>query len=83
MRNSKRVYSHGGDNFIRCAWFECDQDGFELYKSVFHEHARGLPCDDPRSEHVNFVFCSERHKQYYLHSHKDLNMLPPGFKTVL
>jgi len=83
MPNAKRVIMGGSGIPVRCAWFECDKDGFELYKSVFHEHRRDMACNDPRSEHVNFIFCCERHKQYYLHSHIDMNNLPAGFKTVL
>ena len=83
MRNAKGVFSFSSGEWIRCAWFECDQQGYELYKSVFHEHARTMRCDNPLSQHVNFIFCSERHKQYYLHSHVDMGNLPPGFKTSL
>lgn len=83
MRNSKGVLSFSSGDWIKCAWFECEAQGYELYKSVFHEHARTMRCDNPLSQHVNFIFCSERHKQYYLHSHVDLGNLPPGFKTSL
>lgn len=82
MSNLRRVLSSNTGTWIKCCWFECDKPGFELHKSVFHEHARDLPCDHPLSEHVNFVFCSERHKQLYRHSHIDLWNLPPGFKSV-
>lgn len=80
---ARKVWSPGSQSWIKCCWFYCDKRGFELYKSVFHEHARHLPCDHPMSSHVNFVFCSEKCRQYYLHSHIDMGNLPPGFKTVL
>lgn len=83
MPVAKKVWSHGSQNWIRCAWFECEKQGYELYKAVFHEHARDLPCHHPRSEHVNFIFCSERHKQYYMHSHISMGNLPKGFVKSL
>lgn len=86
MRNGKMVFSHSSGTWIKCVWCAMhgqDNPGYELYKSVFHEHARALPCDHPASQHVNFVFCSERHKQYYLNSHIDMGNLPAGFRTGL
>lgn len=86
MRNSKKVLSFSSGTYIRCVWHALqgeDKPGFELYKSVFHEHARQLPCDHPLSNHVNFVFCSERCRQYYLHSHIDMGNLPSGFRSSL
>lgn len=83
MRNQKKVMSFNSGTWIRCCWFECERDGYELYKTVFHEHSDVLPCDDPRSQHVNFVFCSERHRQLYLHSHVEMGKLPPGYKLAI
>lgn len=80
---ARKVLSASTGDWIRCCWFECGKPGFELYKSVFHEHRRDMGCDHPMSKHINFVFCSERHKQLYLHSHKDMWNLPPGHKTTL
>jgi hypothetical protein len=80
---ARKVLSRGTGGWIKCCWFECEKPGYELYKSVFHEHARYLPCDHPMAEHVNFVFCSERCRQYYLYSHIDMGNLPAGFKTSL
>lgn len=82
MSNLKRVHSRSSGAWITCAWFECDRQGFEMHKAVFHEHDRALRCDHPLSEHINFVFCSERHKQLYRHSHVDLGNLPAGYKSV-
>ena len=80
MLHSRKVLSSHTGTWIKCVWFECEKQGFELYKTVFHEHARELPCDHPRSEHINFVFCSERHRQYFMHSHRSMGNLPPGYK---
>lgn len=83
MPTAKKVLSSSTDTWIPCCWFECEKPGYELYKSVLHEHARELRCDDPRSQHVNFVFCGERHKQLYLNSHRDMGKLPPGYKLAI
>lgn len=80
---ARKILSASTGNWVPCCWFECTKDGYELYKAVFHEHAKELPCDHPLSEHVNFVFCSERHKQYYLHSHIDMGNLPPGYQKAI
>lgn len=80
---ARKVLSATTGGWIPCCWFECERDGYELYKTVFHEHARELPCDHPMSQHVNFVFCSERHRQMYLHSHIAMGQLPPGYKKSI
>lgn len=85
----KRVHSFTSDGWIRCNWMgtpqsgPCEKQGYELYKAVFHEHARTIPCDSPYATHINYVFCCEAHKQLYRNSVHDLGNLPPGFKGVL
>lgn len=83
MPIAKKVLSRSSGNWILCGWFECERPGVELHKSIFHEHARDIPCNDPRAQHINFVFCSERHKMLYVHSHISMGNLPPGFAKVL
>ena len=78
----RKVLSSSSGNWIPCCWFECERPGYELHKTIFHEHARTLTCDNPVSGHVNFVFCSEFHKQLYLHSHVEMGKLPPGYRIV-
>jgi len=80
----QKVMSGSSGEWITCVWCRLqgeDRPGYELFKSVFHEHAREIPCDDPRAAHINFVFCSELHKQYYRNSHIDMGNLPPGFRS--
>lgn len=69
---------HQNGIWIICAWDDCDAQGYELHKIVIHEHV-GSPCDDPYSEHINFLFCSERHKMYHVNSHKNYGKLPAGY----
>jgi hypothetical protein len=66
---------HQGDRHVMCAWDECDRDGYELHKVVVNDAADGYP---PR--YMRFVFCSERHKMYWVNSHKKYGDLPPGYK---
>lgn len=82
----KKVLSGNTGKWINCVWCHMhgqDQPGYELHKTVFHEHAREIPCDHPRAQHVNYLFCSERHKQYFRNSHIDMNQLPAGFRSVI
>lgn len=81
MAVAKKVISFSSESWIRCAWFECEKPGYELYKSIQHEHGRNIPC--AAGDHVNYVFCSERHKQLFRHSHESFGNLPPGFKKVI
>lgn len=83
MAVAKKVLSFTSGNWIPCAWFECERPGYELYKGVFHEHARELACHHPLSNHINFIFCSERHKQLYRNSHVEFGKLPAGYQTSI
>lgn len=83
MAVAKKVLSFSSGTWIRCAWFECDRVGFELYKSVFHEHASELACHHPMSQHVYFIFCSERHRMYYKNSHVEFGQLPAGYRKSI
>ena len=82
MPVAKKVISYSTGNAIPCCWFECGKSGYELYKSILHEHTN-VPCDHPTASHVAFIFCSERHKQLYLNSHRDMGNLPAGYRKVI
>lgn len=79
---ARKVRSLSSDSWIQCNWFECDRPGYELYKTVVHEHAKELFCEDPRSEHINHIFCSEKHKQLFIYSPKKMGYLPPGYRNL-
>lgn len=84
MSNLKQIYSFGSGDWIKCAWCVMhgyDRQGFELHKYRLCEHRRDIPC--VIGDHVTFVFCSDRHLQYFKYSHVDLGNLPPGLKTVI
>lgn len=83
MPVAKKVLSRSTDTWITCAWFGCEKVAYDLYKAVFHEHAPELPCSAPLSSHVNFIFCTERHKQYWRNSHKVFGQLPAGYRKSI
>jgi hypothetical protein len=66
---------HGGTRHIMCAWEECEKDGYELNKVVVNEAGDGYP-----AALVTYVFCTERHKMYWVNSHRSYGMLPPGYR---
>lgn len=69
---------HDGSKHVMCAWDTCEKDGFENNKVVAHEGAKGYETKD-----ITYVFCSERHKQYWLHSTVSCNNLPPGYRSSI
>lgn len=73
MRVHKKVLSRDTGLWLLCCWQDCERQGYELYKCVKHEI----------NQDVAFVFCSERHRQYFLNSHRDNGNLPLGEKTRL
>jgi hypothetical protein len=67
--------------WIVCGWADCTKPGYELHKTLFHDHNPGFPCNDARVKHVWYIFCSDKHKNYFLHSHIKLGNLPPGARN--
>lgn len=81
--NGKGILSvdkaHAGDTvWLRCCWDDCDRDATTLHKTMFHDHAKALGCDDWRSKHLWYTFCSERHRQLFLNAHISYGNLPLG-----
>ncbi len=65
---------HAGDRHVMCAWDDCEKDGYELHKVRINYGKADTP------QIVNHVFCSDRHKQYFINSHRAYGSLPPGHK---
>lgn len=63
------------DHHIMCAWDDCTKQGYETNKVVVNDAAPGHA---PR--YMRFVFCTEKHKYYFVHSHRDYGNLPPGYR---
>jgi hypothetical protein len=72
----KRVINldHAGDRHVMCAWDDCERDGFDLHQ-VRINYGKAL------TPHVvKHVFCTERHKQFFINSHRQYGVLPPGYR---
>lgn len=72
---------HQGDRHVMCAWDDCTNDGVELHKVVINYGTAATP------HNVNHVFCSERHKQFFIEGSKHddqgnprYGRLPPGYR---
>jgi hypothetical protein len=77
---SKKIINmdSGDGRHVLCSWDTCEDDGYELYKVRVNTGAEGY-----ETRYMNYVFCSERHKQYWLANCTpgSNNNLPPGFRT--
>lgn len=65
---------------IFCAWADCDADGYTLYQLRSNDAKPGMP-----PQIIRFVFCSERHRQYFLHTQRRglHGHLPAGWKGTI
>lgn len=82
-RHSKKVVILEGEQAgqkILCAWLDCDNDGLMLYQLVTNGAQPGYPRQLER-----YVFCTERHRQYFLHQmHKgNVGKLPVGERGLI
>lgn len=75
----KRVINldHDGDRHICCGWDDCEKDGVDLHQIRINYGKDGFPYI------VKHVFCSERHRQYWINSVKAYGRLPPGFRRSI
>lgn len=62
------------DHHLLCCWDTCDRYGLEIFKIRVAYGTPAVPYN------TFYVFCTERHRQYWANSHRDLNNLPAGFK---
>lgn len=65
---------HAGDRHVMCAWDTCERDGVESNKCRVNYGTAETP------HIVDHVFCSERHRQFWINSTKSYGNLPPGFR---
>lgn len=79
----KRILSRDGGNWLLCCWDTCTKFALETNKSLFHDHPRGMRCDDALAKHIWFAFCSNRHMMFYTNSHLSMGNLPSGFKLAI
>ncbi len=68
-----------GNGHVMCAWDTCERDGLEIHKVIKY-------LGKERGERtMSYVFCTERHRQYWLASIRpgNNNNLPPGYKRSI
>jgi hypothetical protein len=70
--------ARGETAWLLCCWDDCQKQGVDSHKTRLHDHNTRVRCDDIMARHVWYVFCSERHRQLFLHSHVDNGKLPVG-----
>lgn len=67
---------HAGDRHVMCAWDDCEHDGYDMHMVRVNYGADA----GPNAHVVKHVFCTERHKQFWINSHRAYGKLPPGFR---
>jgi hypothetical protein len=69
---------------LLCMWEQCERAGRTEFDVIVTERD---PSDHGKNlltpNRVHFLFCSERHKQYFVNSHRDMGNLPAGLKRVI
>ena len=64
---------------VLCSWDECDRDGYMLYSVRINNAKPGFT-----PQYNWHIFCTERHKQYWLSSSRNLyGKLPSGMRNVI
>jgi len=65
---------HDGAKHVMCAWDDCERDGVDLHQVRINYGKTATP------HVVKHVFCTERHKQFFINSVRNYGNLPPGYK---
>lgn len=61
------VHNPATGNAIMCAWDDCQKPGYDEIKVVVREPRKTL----------HYIFCSEQHKRYHIHGHREYGKLAP------
>lgn len=67
------------DDYLLCCWDDCDRHGVDSHK------CRIFIGIDPRHGGPIYtwpIFCSERHRQFYLNAPRNLYNLPAGYRLA-
>lgn len=67
---------HGGSRHVACAWDDCERDGYESNMVKVNYGKPGSP------HIVKHVFCTERHRQYFINSVHSYGRLPAGHRST-
>jgi hypothetical protein len=68
---------HGGAKHVMCAWDTCEKDGYELNQVRINYGKPGTP------QIVKHVFCTERHRQYFINQLHGYGRLPSGYRLSI
>lgn len=68
---------HGGSRHVMCAWDDCERDGVDLHMVKINYGKADTP------HIVKHVFCSERHKVFWINSTSRYGQLPPGYRRSI
>jgi hypothetical protein len=83
----KKAINHDrGGTYVMCGWDDCTKDGYEMYKAVEFLGYEPIIWEGRiqyLTKTLTFIFCSQRHKDYFQHSTVRANMLPPGSKSAI
>jgi hypothetical protein len=79
MSLQKKVINldHDGDRKVACAWDDCDLDGYDCNKVRVNYGTVAAP------QMVNYVFCTEKHRQYWLNSTRSYGNAPEGWRRSI
>lgn len=85
MSAKVRVRNPGTGRVFPCCWDDCWRPGdarvkAEVTEGVFAEAdmVPELLVGTPKV--LTYIFCSDRHKAYWVNSHRDMGNLPPGVR---
>lgn len=63
---SRKVLSHDSGDWLLCCWDDCQRQGYDMHKAIQRTTSKA----SGRLETVSYVFCTERHRQFFLNSHR-------------
>lgn len=63
QHNFKKVMSHDTGEWLLCCWMECEKLGTNAHIAVQRTTEEGY------DKTIKYVFCSEKHKEYFKNSH--------------
>lgn len=78
--SGKHVIDPSDGAHLLCCWDDCERPGLTLHRVRIFEGV------DPRTLAPIYtwkVFCTERHKMYYVNSPRDHKNLPPGHRLAI
>lgn len=68
---------HDGDRKVCCAWDECERDGYDSFKVRVNYGTPNAP------KMVRYVFCTEKHRQYWLNSTRSYGNAGEGWRRSI